>query len=266
MNINNPTTFSTPDLTLGTANSSGSAGALRADDTILVYDTPNPAAVGASAVVGSASTSARRDHVHVGVGAITSTDEAIARYNGTAGALQNYTSNAPTISDAGIVSLTSGALKWPATAIASTDSNTMDDYQEGSWTPDLQDTGGNSAGTSTAAGRYTRIGNIVWFNCNITVTSTSGMTTSQQARVYGLPYTVKDESEGGRSLSGGGFCWYGTTLNMSTAGGYITVAPIWNTSYLEPVEWSSTEGVSNPCTVAEISADGVLNLCGWFRV
>ena len=64
MNINNPTTFSTPDLTLGTSNSSGTGGALRADDTILVYDTSVPASVGAASATGSASTAARRDHVH----------------------------------------------------------------------------------------------------------------------------------------------------------------------------------------------------------
>jgi len=65
VNINNPTTFSTPDLTLSTSNSSGSAGALRADDTILVFDTTLPAAVG-TAATGSASTAPRRDHVHAG--------------------------------------------------------------------------------------------------------------------------------------------------------------------------------------------------------
>ena len=66
MNINNPTTFSTPDLTLSTSNSSGTAGALRADDTILVYDTtvPTTIASSASAAAGSAATSARRDHTH----------------------------------------------------------------------------------------------------------------------------------------------------------------------------------------------------------
>jgi len=66
VNINNPTTFSTPDLTLSTSNSSGSAGALRADDTILVYDAtvPTTIAFGASAATGSASVSARRDHNH----------------------------------------------------------------------------------------------------------------------------------------------------------------------------------------------------------
>lgn len=66
MNINNPTSFSTPDLTLSTSNSSGVAGALRADDTLLVYDTtlPDPITYGQSGSVGSAATSARRDHAH----------------------------------------------------------------------------------------------------------------------------------------------------------------------------------------------------------
>jgi len=66
MNINNPTTFSPPDLTLSTSNSSGSAGALRADDTILVYDATVPDAItfGQSGAAGSAAVSARRDHAH----------------------------------------------------------------------------------------------------------------------------------------------------------------------------------------------------------
>ena len=66
MNINNPTTFSTPNLTLSTSNSSGTAGALRADDTVLVYDAtlPDAIAYGQSGSAGSASTSARRDHSH----------------------------------------------------------------------------------------------------------------------------------------------------------------------------------------------------------
>ena len=234
--------------------------------TLIEFATP-AITIGPTAAAGDALTAIRSNSTIAGVALVATTvDEAIARYNGTAGQLQGYTSLSPTISDAGVIFLTSGALKFPATAIASADANTLDDYQEGSWTADLQDTSGNSAGTSSAVGKYTRIGNIVWFNCNITVTSNSGMTTSQQARVFGLPYTVKNESEGGRSLSGGGYCWYGTNLNLSTAGGFVTVAPIFNTAYLEPAEWSSTEGVSNPCTVAEISADGVLNLCGWYRV
>ena len=66
MNITNPTTFGTPSLTLSTSNSSGTGGALRADDTILVFDTTLPAATG-TAATGSASTAGRRDHVHAGM-------------------------------------------------------------------------------------------------------------------------------------------------------------------------------------------------------
>lgn len=75
MNINNPTSFSPPDLTLSTSNSSGSAGALRADDTILVYDATVPDAItfGQSGAAGSAAVSARRDHAHAMVANPTTT-------------------------------------------------------------------------------------------------------------------------------------------------------------------------------------------------
>ena len=102
MNINNPTTFSAPDLTYTTSNSSGSAGALRADDSIAIFSTNAPSAIASAAATGDDAFAARLDHIHAGVTAITSTDNAIARYNGTGGQLQNYTSGAPTISDIGI--------------------------------------------------------------------------------------------------------------------------------------------------------------------
>ena len=112
MNINNPTTFSVPDLTLGLSNSSGSAGALRADDTILVYDTTLPAdVVLGSANTGSASTAARRDHVHSSAASVgdvdgpgSAVDNALARFNGTTGkSIQAYTSLSPTASDDGLI-------------------------------------------------------------------------------------------------------------------------------------------------------------------
>ena len=73
MNISNPTSFSTPDLTLSTSNSSGTSGALRADDTILVYDATVPTTIGAgdSAATGNSETAARRNHVHGSAAAYT---------------------------------------------------------------------------------------------------------------------------------------------------------------------------------------------------
>ena len=66
MNINNPTTFSTPDLTLSTSNSSGTAGAIRADDTILVFNTEVPDAItfGQSGSAGSGNIAAYQNHAH----------------------------------------------------------------------------------------------------------------------------------------------------------------------------------------------------------
>ena len=101
VNINNPTTFSVPDLTFTTSNSSGTAGAIRADDSIAVFDGTTPAAVSTTAATGSAAVAARRDHVHVG----TTVDNTLARYNGTAGALQGYTSGGPVASDTGQLTL-----------------------------------------------------------------------------------------------------------------------------------------------------------------
>ena len=96
--------LATPAFTLGTANTAGAAvTAVSSNSTLLTFDTTSPVAVAAAAVVGSATVAARRDHVHPGIAAVTSTDNAITRYSGTAGQVQNYTSLPPTASDAGVV-------------------------------------------------------------------------------------------------------------------------------------------------------------------
>jgi hypothetical protein len=56
-----------------------------------------------------------------------------------------------------ISAATSGQIKFPATQNASANANTLDDYEEGTWTP-------NVGGTSTynsQLGKYTKIGNLV---------------------------------------------------------------------------------------------------------
>ena len=59
------TKFGTPGYTLGTTNTGGDSQiAVASNSTILTYDGTIPAEVSTSGAVGSASTSARRDHVH----------------------------------------------------------------------------------------------------------------------------------------------------------------------------------------------------------
>jgi hypothetical protein len=66
--------------------------------------------------------------------------------------------------------------------------NALDDCEEGSWTP------GNIS--ATMVGKYTKIGNTVFWQCTINSISGSGT-----FRVSGLPYTVNNSWGGGISIS-----------------------------------------------------------------
>ena len=66
-----------------------------------------------------------------------------------------------TISVGNATPATSGAgITFPATQSASTDANTLDDYEEGTWTPN-QGTGLTVVGAFSSFGKYTKIGNVV---------------------------------------------------------------------------------------------------------
>ena len=93
-----------------------------------------------------------------------------------------------TNANGGILQLSSG-ITFPATQVAATDANTLDDYEEGTWTVQFFDagTGGNQSST-TGTGYYTKIGNYVtaWFSVSNIVTT--GMTGANGFR-YTLPFT-----------------------------------------------------------------------------
>jgi hypothetical protein len=81
---------------------------------------------------------------------------------------------------------TSGAgtgITFPATQSASTDANTLDDYEEGTWTPAI---GNQSVVYTTQAGRYTKVGNLVTVWAMMVITSKSG--NGAEASIQGLPF------------------------------------------------------------------------------
>lgn len=85
---------------------------------------------------------------------------------------------------------TSGAgITFPATQSASTDANTLDDYEEGSWTPGLA-FGGASVGItySSQVGRYVKVGRSV-FVCGSWILTNKGSSTGNAA-ITGLPFTT----------------------------------------------------------------------------
>lgn len=109
------TPFANPAFTLGTANAGGSAKTtVTSDSTLLAFDAVAPANVAASAVVGTAVVSSRRDHVHAGVTA------QYAQYDGMVAASSSATfvspaqiRYAPTVAKAWLRVLANGTLASP---------------------------------------------------------------------------------------------------------------------------------------------------------
>jgi hypothetical protein len=90
-------------------------------------------------------------------------------------------------STSGLMTLPFGQIKFPAAQNASSDSNTLDDYQEGMWSPILQFGGGSTGITyATQTGRYTKIGNRVFLTAQIML-SAKGSPTGN-ATITGLPF------------------------------------------------------------------------------
>ena len=86
----------------------------------------------------------------------------------------------------------SGAgITFPASQSASSDVNTLDDYEEGTWTPLLESDGGSAAGKTytTQSGQYTKIGNVVYFTFLVTF-SNAGSSNVNEANLRGLPFSV----------------------------------------------------------------------------
>jgi hypothetical protein len=89
----------------------------------------------------------------------------------------------------GTSATTSGTgITFPATQSASSNANTLDDYEEGDWTPVLGASTSVSGQTySRQTGKYTKVGRLV--TCTFDVVLTAKGTLSGLARISGLPFT-----------------------------------------------------------------------------
>ena len=98
----------------------------------------------------------------------------------------------------GILQL-SGGITFPATAVAATDPNTLDDYEEGTFTPTV--IGTSTAGTvtyGTRVARYTKVGRLVFIELRL---SWSAGTGTGDLRISGLPFTAAGETLAGLSVA-----------------------------------------------------------------
>ena len=90
-----------------------------------------------------------------------------------------------TIAVGGATPSTSGSgITFPATQSASTDANTLDDYEEGTWTPNI----GGTATYYTQVGRYVKIGNAVTVSMYMRPLLVG--TGNANGNIFGLPFSA----------------------------------------------------------------------------
>jgi len=152
---------------------------------------------------------------------------------------------------------TPDGITFPATQVASSDANTLDDYEEGTWTPVLSD-GTNTATASFANGFYTKIGRVVFISCRLITTSLGSVTGS--LRITGLPFTSSATTASHGSVSVG----FADTLAI-TAGQSVTglVGP--STAYIALHLWDAAAGQTT-LQATEWSADGEVVFSGHYIV
>jgi hypothetical protein len=134
-----------------------------------------------------------------------------------------------TIGVGGATASASGAgITFPATQSASTDANTLDDYEEGTWTPSVSY---SSPGTLSVTfneqyGYYTKVGRQVTVVGMVVISTFSKGTASGSLLITGLPFTTasltRNQAHGclsqyaaPTSTTAGAFPALGTTVGSS---------------------------------------------------
>jgi hypothetical protein len=131
-------------------------------------------------------------------------------------------------------------ITFPATQVASADVNTLDDYEEGTWTPSL---GGNTTYSITPSGTYTKIGRLVTvtFNCQVTT-----LGTGSAQFISGLPFAASTTQAQGGSVA--------VASNLAVNFYSITLAVAWGTS--TQIGFGVQDALDGSTTVANASVFG----------
>jgi hypothetical protein len=110
--------------------------------------------------------------------------------------------SATTIGVGGATPSTSGAgITFPATASASSNANTLDDYEEGTWTPTVTPSSG-SLTAYTSSGVYVKVGKLVTITGDFQLTTVG--TASGSVSVGGVPFNGTGPSGAYRIAIGSG--------------------------------------------------------------
>jgi hypothetical protein len=151
-----------------------------------------------------------------------------------------------------------------ASQSASADANTLDDYEEGTWTPYI---GGSQFTTdlgqahSVQVGHYTKIGNLVNVSGHVAISDLGSIVVGDTAAITGLPFTSHNVTNGHASATVG----FGVSLALNNASEAMagTIPP--NTAYISLRNWDGATGTSN-LLISELSVDAQFGFSATYRV
>jgi hypothetical protein len=139
------------------------------------------------------------------------------------------------------INLTGGQIAFPATQNPSSDPNTLDDYEEGTFTVSFIGDGGGSLVTlTTNTCTYTKIGNSVFFR--ISVDSSSALSGSTNTvRISGFPFTFSSTQYVTASI------WLYGGFSFTTANGVMQTRSQVNTNtmYLQLTNQGAGANITN---------------------
>ena len=203
-----------------TADTSGILQLQTAGTTAVTVDASQNVGVGATPVnarkltVSSAGQSdlsvvaGSSDYGQLLFGYVGADNKGIVAYNNSDNSMQFYTNNTERarFNSTGALVLAGGTtsangigITFPATQSASSNANTLDDYEEGTWTPTFTFGGTAHDGTySYQSATYTKVGRLVTVTGIVGINSAG--TATGDARITGLPFTAMNQTANGVCL------------------------------------------------------------------
>lgn len=152
----------------------------------------------------------------------------------------------------GIVT-TAGQIVFPSTVNLSSGANTLDDYEEGTWTPSFS--ASSPPSVSFAASRYgvyVKIGKTVFISGTASLISTSGG--SGNLQITGLPFTAASDTTGGHGALALGLRSGWTTTTPETA--YVQASA----SYIQLYNDTASAAI----TAANLSNSSLIQFSGFY--
>ncbi|WMM95131.1 hypothetical protein HTVC131P_gp44 [Pelagibacter phage HTVC131P] len=213
----------------------------------------------------------RKDSTTVGRIGVTSTDNVFLSGNSTHAGIMVGTSTISPFKNGGLVDneidFGSSNFRWNDIYLGgglyvggTGTANKLDDYEEGTWTPDLQDSSGNSATMASSVsnfGKYTKVGNQVFITARIEATSISGLTGGNTVRIFGLPFNGPNQ----RSTINFNFFDFTVPSGFTMVMGYIDATTIGSGYFQCRKEGTSSGG---GLTVTEFGANKGLGCSGTY--